>query len=463
MKNSPQHLNLGIEEPITPIDGRYRDKVKELAPFFSEYALQKYRIYVELQYLKKLSDKGIIPKLTKENVQSINRLIDVFTVEEFKRLKEIELKINHDVKAVEYYLREKFVSLKLEKYLPYIHLCLTSEDVSNIAQALILKDTNENVLIPLLTESLNQFKDLAKSTKHIPILGRTHGQPAVPTTFGKEIANYYDRLKKQVQRLEKFEFEGKCNGAVGSFNAQALVYPQIDWIMFSRDFVKSFGLRQNLAVTQILPYDNWLEFFQILILINGILVDCSVNFWLYIMNEVLVQKKAKDEVGSSTMPQKINPITFENAEGVLQLANSQFEFYTRKLVGSRLQRDLSDSTIRRTFGIAFAYSVLGWKSMMSGIKKITVNTEGVKAELDRHWEVLAEAIQTYLRSTGDKKAYEKLKELTQGKKITKELYFEILRKLKLDKIKKFTDLTPEKYIGLAEKLTELILNLKFEI
>lgn len=457
MKYSYNSNNSGIDEAITPIDGRYRDKVEELAPFFSEYALQKYRIFVEIQYLKKLSQEKITPQFTKQELVLINRLVDTFTTTEFKKVKEIELKINHDVKAVEYYLREKFLTLNLKKFLPYIHIGLTSEDVSNLAQALILKEANEKVLIPLLADLLLQFKDLAQSTKHIPILARTHGQPAVPTTFGKEVANYYFRLKKQLQRLEKFEFEGKCNGAVGSFNAQALVYPQIDWISFSRDFVESFGLKPNLAVTQILPYDNWLEFFQILILINGILVDCSVNFWLYIMLEVLGQKKHSYEVGSSTMPQKVNPINFENAEGVLQLANSQFEFYTRKLIGSRLQRDLSDSTVRRTFGIAFAYSVLGWKSMMSGIKKITVNTEGVKAELDRHWEVLAEAVQTYLRSTGDEKAYEKLKKLTRGRKMTKETYREILKELKLDKEKKFTDLTPEKYVGLAEKLTEMIL------
>jgi len=457
VKNLPQHHSLGIEEPITPIDGRYRDKVKELAPFFSEYALQKYRIFVEIQYLQTLSAKGIIPKTTKSEISLMDKVVDQFSPDEFKEVKKIELKINHDVKAVEYYLREKFLTLNLKKYLPYIHIGLTSEDVSNLAQALILKDVGEKVLVPLLKELLVQFKDLAQSTKHVPMLARTHGQPAIPTTFGKEMANYYYRLKKQLQKLEKFEFEGKCNGAVGSFNAQILVYPHVDWISFSNSFVESFGLQPNPGVTQILPYDNWLEFFQILILVNGILVDSSVNFWLYIMLEVMVQKKAEGEVGSSTMPQKVNPINFENAEGVLGLANSQFEFYCRKLVSSRLQRDLSDSTVRRTFGIAFAYMVLGWKSMMSGMKKVTVNKERAKTELDQHWEVLAEALQTHLRSLGDEEAYEKLKSLTRGKKMAKETYLGILRALKLDKEKKLVDLTPEKYVGLAEKLTEILL------
>lgn len=451
------HLNSEIDEPITPIDGRYREKVKELAPFFSEYALQKYRIFVEIQYLQKLSQKKIIPQFTKQELVSINRLIDTFTVDEFKKLKGIELKINHDVKAVEYYLRDKFSSLNLKKYLPYIHLGLTSEDTTNLAQALILKDSNEKVLIPVLTNLLSELKVLAKSTKQTVILGRTHGQPAVPTTFGKEIANYYYRLTKQLQKLMKFKFEGKCNGAVGNYNAMQFVYPEVNWISFSDDFIRSLGLEPNLGTTQILPYDNWIEFFQILILINGILVDASVNLWLYIMLEVLGQKKHSYEVGSSTMPQKVNPINFENAEGVLQMANAQFEFYCRKLIASRLQRDLSDSTVRRTFGTAFAYTVLGWKSVKSGMSKIAINEKGVKTELDQHWEVLAEAVQTYLRSTRDEKAYEKLKKLTQGKKMTKEAYFGILHTLKLDKEKKFTDLTPEKYIGFAEKLVDLVL------
>lgn len=450
-------LSYEYAETITPIDGRYREKVEELAPFFSEYGLQRYRIFVELEFLKKLSAKGIIPKLNKKDVQSIKRLFTSFDLKEFKAVKEIELNINHDVKAVEYYLRQKFQSTQLKKYIPYLHIGLTSEDTTNLAYSLILDGTRKKVLAPLLKQLLSELRELAESTKHVPFLARTHGQPAVPTTFGKEMTNYYFRLKKQLQRIEKFEFEGKCTGAVGSFNALQFAYPQVNWISFSNDFVRSLALEPNLGTTQILPYDNWIEFFQTLILINGILVDASVNFWLYIMLETLIQKKGRDEIGSSTMPQKVNPINFENAEGSLQLANNQFEFYGRKLIESRLQRDLSDSTVRRTFGIAFAYSVLGWKSMMAGLKKITVNTEEIKAELDRHWEVLAEAVQTYLRSTGDEKAYEKLKDLTQGKRITKELYFEMLQKLRLDKEKKFTELTPEKYVGLAEKLVELII------
>ncbi|MBI3366004.1 adenylosuccinate lyase [Candidatus Roizmanbacteria bacterium] len=457
MKHLRQSFNSTTEEAITPIDGRYRNKVQELAPFFSEYALQKYRIFVELQYLQELSIKGIIPKMAKSEIASMNRIVDQFSPDEFKGVKKIELKIIHDVKAVEYYLREKFLTLNLKKYLPYIHIGLTSEDVSNLAQVLILNDANKQILVPLLKELLLDLKVLAESTKNIPILGRTHGQPAVPTTFGKEIINYYHRLKKQVRKIEIFEFEGKCNGAVGNFNALEFIYRKVDWVAFSNQFVASLGLTSNPATTQILPYDNWIEFFQILTLVNGILVDFSTNVWLYIMLEILVQKKNTNEVGSSTMPQKVNPINFENAEGALQVANAQYELYARKLPVSRLQRDLSDSIVRRTFGNAIAYTVLGWKSVMAGLKKISLNKEKVKKELDDHWEVLAEALQTYLRSTGDEKAYEKLKKLTQGKIMTKERYKTILKELGLEKDKKFTDLSPEKYVGLAEKLVEIVI------
>ncbi len=446
----------GIHEPITPIDGRYRDKVEELAPFFSEYALMRYRMKVELAYLKKLSEERIIPGFSKAEEAAFDRIFDGFNTQEFRRIKDIEDKINHDVKAVEYYLREKFNSLKLAKYNPYIHIALTSYDTNDVAYALILKESRDSVMVPLLEQTIGLFKELSEKTKHVVMLGRTHGQPAVPTTFGKEMANYVYRLRKQLARLKKFEFEAKCTGAVGNFNAHVFAYPKHDWVRFSKKFISSFGLQPNLFTTQLLAHDNWIEYFQIVILINGILVDCSVNFWLYIMLEVLVQKKNKEEVGSSTMPQKVNPINFENAEGVLQLANSQFEFYERKLVTSRLQRDLSDSTIRRTFGIAFSYTVLGWKSMISGIQKIMVNEQKIQTDLDGHWEILAEALQTYLRSVGDTQAYEKLKELTRGKKITKETYIKILRELHLEKEKKLLELKPETYVGLAEKLVSIL-------
>lgn len=443
-----------ITEPITPIDGRYRDRVQELAPFFSEYALCKYRIFVEIRYMMKLASEGIIQKLKRNEATLLEEIVDKFDSEEFKKVKRIEQKINHDVKAVEYYLRDKFHFIKLSSFIPYIHIGLTSYDINDCAYGLMLKNSTNTVLIPLFELLLSELRGLAKKTKHIPMLGRTHGQPALATTFGKEMANYYSRLRKQLKRLKEFKFEGKFNGAVGNLNALQFVFPKTNWIKFSEEFVRSLGLTPNLFTTQLLPHDNWIEFFQILILINGVLVDASVNLWLYIMLEVLVQKKLSYEVGSSTMPQKINPINFENAEGVLQLANSQLEFYGRKLVGSRLQRDLSDSTIRRTFGIAFAYTVLGWKSMIGGFKKITINEEKVKKELGEHWEVLAEALQTFLRSVGDEEAYEKLKDLTQGKKITNELYFEILRKLGLNTNKRLADLTPEKYTGYAEELAE---------
>ncbi len=441
-----------IFEAITPIDGRNYQKLTSLVPYFPESALNKYRVIVELKYLEQLARCGVVPSLTRKELDTIRYLIESFGRKDHQEIKKIEDKINHDVKAVEYYLRDRFKHNGLSRLIPYIHIGLTSEDVNNLAYSLILKEFKENVLEKSLDGLLRQIKEIAVKNKDVPLLGRTHGQPAIPTTVGKEMANYYHRLKKHQPRINSYRFEGKCNGAVGSFNAMQFVYPQIDWIKFSQDFVSSLGLAPNLYVTQILFYDNWLEFFQMINLINGILLDFSINIWQYIMLEVFVQKKAIDEVGSSTMPQKINPITFEHAEGSLQLANSYFDLFQRKLIVSRLQRDLSDSTVRRTFGNAFAYTILGWQSISRGLQKISVNKEHVREELDNHWEVLAEAVQIYLRSKKDDKAYEKLKALTQGKKITREVYSEIIKALGLDKEKKFAGLTPEKYVGLAKEL-----------
>lgn len=428
---------------ITPLDGRNYLKIKELSEYFSEFALTKYRIYVEIKYLEFFS-KARMFSFKSKNIK--------FDEKEFLKVKEIEKKINHDVKAVEYYLKEKFSS-------PFIHLGLTSEDTNNLAYGLMLKEFKEKVLLEDLLQLINKLELMAREWKSIPMLARTHGQPAVTTTVGKEIVNYVYRLRKQLKRLREFKFEGKCNGAVGNLNVLKTAMPSKNWLKLSGDFVTSLGLIPNSYTTQILFYDNYLEFFQIVLLVNGVLYDLCINIWQYIMLEVFNQKKKEREVGSSTMPQKVNPIYFENAEGNLGLANSMFEFFERKLIHSRLQRDLSDSTIRRNFGESLGYTILGWRNIRSGLDRLSVNKNHLTEELNNHWEVLTEAVQVVLRLKGDHRGYEKMKDLVRGKTMSKEEYFELLRSLGLENDKKLKDLTPEKYIGYAEELTKR-LNLK---
>jgi len=454
LKNLTQS-NLGIEDAITPIDGRNRYKIKELTPYVTETALNKYRVLIELEYILRLSQNKIIPAFSKKEISKINSVIANFKESDHKRIKDIESKTRHDVKAVEYYLREQFQSLGLEKYNCFLHIGLTSEDINNLAYGLILKDVNANILIPQLELFLRTLKNLIKETAGISVLGRTHGQPAVTTTIGKELANYYKRLEKQLSKLKKFVFEGKLNGAVGNFNAMSFAYPKTDWIRFSKNLIQGLDLEANIFTTQILACDNWLDYFHILTMINGIILDMSINMWNYIMLEIFRQKNL-NTVGSSTMPQKINPIDFERAEGHTQLANAHFHFYQQKLISSRLQRDLSDSTVKRTFGSAIGYTLLAWKDVQKGLDKVYVNTEHIANELSGHWEILGEALQTYLRSKGDKNAYETVKTAMQGKIINKPMWQEILSELKLEKEKKLVELTPEKYIGLAVKLAKMI-------
>jgi len=408
---------------VSPIDGRYAKSLVSLKEYFSEYAYIKYRVKVEIEYLIKF----LQIKKTAKKYKKLQSIEDNFSVDDAQRVKEIEGKIHHDVKAIEYFLREKFKKLGLNKLSSFIHLGI-------------------EIMVKWLNGLIIENKDKV-------MLARTHGQVAVPTTFGKEIANFNERLLKQQKKLKDFKFEGKLNGAVGNYNALQFVYPKINWQKFSKEFIEDLGLRTNFYTTQILPYDNWLEYFQIIYLINGILLGLAQDMWNYIMLDVLILKKEKNQVGSSTMPQKINPIDFENAEGNIQIANNYFELFQRKLMVSRLQRDLSDSIVKRTFGTAFGHSLLAWKGIVKGLGKISVNEIKTKTELDNHWEVLAEAVQTYLRSVGDEKAYEKLKDLTQGKKIEKKEYLEIISKLGLDKENKFRELTPEKYVGLVRLLT----------
>jgi len=454
-KSSKEDYLFGCES-ITPIDGKYSSKTKILSKYFSDYALTKYRLFIEIKYFIKLSETKLFT-LNKNEIIFVENIYKNFDLSEYSKIKKIEVETLHDIKAIEYYLRQKFG--KINRHSSFIHWGITSEDINNLAYSLILKNYNSEILPSKLEEIIGCLTMLAKSSIDIPILARTHGQPAVATTFGKEIGNYIYRLKKQKVKIQNYKFEGKLNGAVGNFNSMDLVCPEIDWIKFSKNFISDLGLHPNLFTTQILHYDNYIEYFQTINLINGILLDLSTNIWNYIMLGILKQKKLKGEVGSSTMPQKINPINFENAEGNLQLANSLFELFSRKLVTSRLQRDLSDSTVRRSFGSAFAYSIIAWQSLISGLQKISINEDFAKEELNNHWEILSEPLQTYLKTKGDKKAYETLKDLTQGKIITKEIYLDILDGLKIVDIK-FRKLTPEKYLGLSKKLTKQIINFK---
>lgn len=445
-------------ENITPIDGKYSAKTKILSRYFSDFALTKYRLFIEIKYFIQLSKTKLFT-LSKNDIAFVENIYKNFDLSEYAKIKKIESETLHDIKAIEYYIRQKFEKSKINKYSSFIHWGITSEDINNLAYSMILKNHNSEILIHKLDEIIDSLLSFAKTSIDTPILARTHGQPAVTTTFGKEIGNYIFRLKKQKNRIKSFKFEGKCNGAVGNFNAMDLVCSEIDWIKFSKDFISSLGLCPNLFTTQILHYDNYIEYFQIVSLINGILLDLSINIWNYIMLGILKQKKLKGEVGSSTMPQKINPINFENAEGNLQLANSMLELFCRKLVTSRLQRDLSDSTVRRSFGSAFGYSLIAWESLMSGLQKISISEDHAKEELNNHWEILSEPLQTYLKIKGEEKAYETLKNMTQGKTITKEIYLGILDELKITDVK-FRKLTPDKYLGLSKKLTKQIINFK---
>jgi adenylosuccinate lyase len=451
-KDASDLLNSG--KAITPLDGRNYFKIKELSNYFSEIALYKYRILIEIKYLEHLAKLKIITLKTKDT-QSINRLYTGFNEDEYLVIKKIESIINHDVKAVEYYLKEKLIKIGLKEIVSYIHFGLTSEDTNNLAYGLALKEFNENYLQKNLLQLINQLKWMGKKNKSMAVLARTHGQPAVGTTIGKEIINFYYRLEKQYKKIVDFKFEGKCNGAVGNNNALKVALPKMKWMKENARFVDSLGLESNQFTTQILFYDNWIEFFQMVSIVNGILNDLCINIWLYISNNIFIQKKKNQEVGSSTMPQKINPINFENAEGNLQLANSLFEFFQRKLLHSRLQRDLSDSTIRRNFGEAFGYTILAWKNISTGLEKLSIDQSILNNELNQHWEILTEAIQTVLRLKKDDAAYEKLKSLSRGRTMNSQDYKDILKSLGLEKDKRLIDLTPEKYIGYASDLSNI--------
>ena len=442
---------------ISPLDGRYNNSVKNLSVYFSEKALMRYRLKVEIEYLIALgNEKGIkeLPRFSKDEQLGLQKIYKNFNSADAEKVKEIETTTNHDVKAVEYYIQGK-----TKKALhPWVHFALTSEDVNNLSYSLMWQDGLNRVYLPELQSIHKDLKKLARKYKNASMMALTHGQPATPTTFGKELAVFCARLDRQVYQIKTHKLLGKLGGATGTWSAHMAAYPKINWIGFSSKFIKSLGLEPNLVTTQIEPHDSLAESYRQIILVNSILTDLCGDMWYYISRGILRQKKVAGEVGSSTMPHKINPIQFENAEGNMGIANALLNHLALKLPISRMQRDLTDSTTLRNHGVALGHSYLALKNILKGLNRITINKFQMSKELNSHWEVLAEAIQTILRKSGKRDAYEKLKELTQGQSINAESMAEFVSGLKVSDEDKQTliNLTPAGYKGLAPKLVDLI-------
>jgi adenylosuccinate lyase len=444
---------------LSPLDGRYAETTAPLRDHFSEFAFLRDRVRVELNFLPALSKTGLVRPLSDSESAHLESVLENFSDADAELILEYERKTRHDVKAIEYFIQSKLQGTSLEDLIPWIHFGLTSEDTNSLGQAIALKESRDKVILPNLQNLITNLSDFALKYKSVPMLARTHGQFAVPTTLGKEFAVYIARLKKTRDDIATHTFEAKLTGAVGNFNALHAAVPNIDWISFSKDFVFSFGLEPNLLTTQILPYDNWVRYFDLIRLTNSILIDFAQDIWRYISDGYLKQAVVAGEVGSSTMPQKVNPIDFENAEGNLGVANSLFNHYAQKLTVSRLQRDLSDSTVRRTFGTALGHSLLAWTNFQRGLKRIAPDEEKLTAELNAHWEVVSEGAQTILRAAGKSDAYESLKEQTRGRVLTESDYKAWCDSIDVDDAtrEKLKSLSPESYLGLAVKLTDNLL------
>ncbi len=447
------NMNLNELSAVTPIDGRYRKKTEELSPFFSEYALIKYRLKVEIEYFIALCEIPLpqLKSVDKSLFRNIRNIIADFTEKDAEKVKNIEKVTNHDVKAVEYFLKEKFDEFGLSEFKEFIHFGLTSQDINNTAFPMMLRDAAETVFLPLLKNLTETLFELSDRYKDIPMLARTHGQPASPTRLGKEIEVFTERLRKQIAYLQIIPYSAKFGGATGNFNAHYVAYPEIDWVKFANSFVNHvLDLDRSQTTTQIEHYDNLAAFFDNLKRINTILIDLSRDFWTYISINYFKQKINKNEVGSSAMPHKVNPIDFENAEGNLGLANAVSEHLSAKLPVSRLQRDLTDSTVIRNVGLPFAYSFIAYKSLLKGLKKLELNEDAVKQDLQKNYVVVAEAIQTILRRENYPEPYETLKQLTRtNAEINADVISEFIKTLNVsDKVKnELLKITPENYTG----------------
>lgn len=453
----PNPLRLTKLTAITPIDGRYANRTQELRSFVSEFALIKTRIEVESKYLIALSEIRILRKLTLAEKARLNSFGPNLSLEDAEKVKKIEEETRHDVKAMERVFRRMLSGTSLENVTEMVHFGLTSEDINNISYRLMLKRATKNVIIPTLDKFTNELVMRAEQHKATPMLARTHGQAAIPTTLGKEIVNFASRLNKETRKLEKQQLTGKLTGAVGNLSALYASYPDINWISFSENFVGSFGLEPNLTTTQTNPYEDMIEYFQNSIRINNILIDFNQDVWRYISDNWFVQQAKKGEVGSSTMPQKVNPIDFENSEGNLGMANAIFEFFSRKLPISRLQRDLSDSTVIRNIGTALGYSLIAYKSVTGGLLRVAPNLDEIERRLNEDWSILTEGAQTLLRRDGVDDPYSLMAELTRGGHINgQEQWTKLVDGLDIEDSQKTSlkKLTPKTYIGLAAELTE---------
>ncbi len=447
---------------LSPLDGRYQSKVDPLRAYFSEYALIKHRALVEVEWLKALAALPEIEEVkafSKETIKELDDAIANFGEKDASQVKAIEARTNHDVKALEYWLKEKFDgNAEIKKASEFIHFACTSEDINNLSHALMLKGARNSVMLPFLNNLIARMTELSKQLAAQPMLSRTHGQTASPTTMGKEFANVVYRLQRQQKQLVANEILGKINGAVGNFNAHLSAYPNVDWENFAKQFVENLGLTYNPMTIQIEPHDYMAELYDNLARINTILIDINRDIWGYVSVGYFKQKLKPGEVGSSTMPHKVNPIDFENSEGNLGLANSILRHLAEKLPISRWQRDLTDSTVLRNMGVAFGYTLLGFDSCLRGLNKLEINPVKLADDLDNSWEVLAEPIQTVMRRYGYENPYDTLKEYTRGKAISKESLQSLIAELKIPAEAKqyLMDLTPATYIGKATALVNNI-------
>jgi len=445
---------------LSPADGRYADKVSGLRDILSEYGLIRYRVLVEIRWLQWMADEPSIaelPPLSSVMKDVLNDIVDNFTADDAERVKTIEATTNHDVKAVEYFIREKIgTGAETKSLSEFIHFGCTSEDINNLAYSLMLRTARDDVLQPQMREIAAKLRSIASDYASLPMLSRTHGQTASPTTVGKEIANVVARLSRARRTLASVEIRGKFNGAVGNFNAHLAAYPEADWLKIGNNFVASLGLDPNLHTTQIEPHDWTAEYCHAVMRYNTILLDFCRDLWGYISLGYFKQKISANEVGSSTMPHKVNPIDFENAEGNLGLANAMLGHMALKLPLSRWQRDLTDSTVQRNFGVALGYVVIAMSSTLKGLRKLQADPNAIAKDIDNAWEVMAEPIQTVMRRYAIPEPYEKLKALTRGQVVTRELLHEFIGALDIpdDEKARLLKMTPSSYIGLAEHLAQ---------
>ena len=456
-------MTLSVLTALSPLDGRYHSKVASLRPYFSEFALIRHRVRVEIEWLKAFSHEptiGEVPIFSEPALQRLDKLASEFSEADAAAVKSIESRTNHDVKAIEYFLKERLSdNAEIRKVSEFIHFACTSEDINNLSHALMLKSAREDVMLPALDNLITKLRELAHQLSDYPMLARTHGQPASPTTLGKEMANTAYRLQRQRESLAAIQIMGKINGAVGNYNAHLSAYPDFDWEDFAKRFVVGLGLTFNAYTIQIEPHDYMAELFDNFARINTILIDLNRDIWGYISLGYFKQKVTAGEVGSSTMPHKVNPIDFENSEGNLGLANALLRHLSEKLPISRWQRDLTDSTVLRNMGVGLGYTLLGYDSCLKGLKKLEANALRLQADLESNWEILAEPIQTVMRRYGVANPYEQLKELTRGKEgINQATLHAFINQLAIPDSEKqrLLQLTPSNYIGLAAELAKRI-------